>query len=113
MKKSIIYVSLFASTLLTVSACKEGGGNEPSLENSRSEGPRAQYTCSMHPEVISNVSGRCPKCGMDLIEKRTGSEVLPEKDIPSHAETPIETGTSIPKTASTDSAISSTKQNKQ
>ena len=28
------------------------------------------YTCSMHPEVKSNKPGKCPKCGMDLIEKK-------------------------------------------
>ena len=22
------------------------------------------YTCSMHPEVISDMPGKCPKCGM-------------------------------------------------
>ncbi len=27
------------------------------------------YTCSMHPEIISDNSGRCPKCGMMLIER--------------------------------------------
>lgn len=29
-----------------------------------------EYTCPMHPEVISNEPGNCPKCGMDL-EPRT------------------------------------------
>jgi hypothetical protein len=24
------------------------------------------YTCPMHPEVVSNRPGRCPKCGMKL-----------------------------------------------
>ena len=28
------------------------------------------YTCSMHPEVKSDKPGKCPKCGMDLIEKK-------------------------------------------
>ncbi|MEO7991335.1 MAG: heavy metal-binding domain-containing protein [Chryseolinea sp.] len=28
------------------------------------------YTCSMHPEVIANKPGKCPKCGMELIEKK-------------------------------------------
>jgi len=27
------------------------------------------YTCSMHPEVITNAPGQCPKCGMDLVKK--------------------------------------------
>src|SRR5687767_5295323 len=26
-----------------------------------------QYTCPMHPEVIKDAPGKCPKCGMDLI----------------------------------------------
>ena len=26
-----------------------------------------QYTCPMHPEVIKDAPGKCPKCGMDLV----------------------------------------------
>ncbi len=29
-----------------------------------------KYTCSMHPEVIMDAPGKCPKCGMNLIEKQ-------------------------------------------
>jgi hypothetical protein len=32
--------------------------------------PKVQYTCTMHPEVISNKPGKCPKCGMTLVEKK-------------------------------------------
>jgi len=28
------------------------------------------YTCPMHPEVTSDKPGQCPKCGMDLVEKK-------------------------------------------
>ncbi len=28
------------------------------------------YTCSMHPEITSDKPGKCPKCGMELIEKK-------------------------------------------
>ncbi|PYK76885.1 MAG: hypothetical protein DME37_13575, partial [Verrucomicrobia bacterium] len=28
-----------------------------------------QYTCVMHPEVIQDHPGRCPKCGMELVTK--------------------------------------------
>lgn len=27
------------------------------------------YTCKMHPEVLSDKPGKCPKCGMDLVKK--------------------------------------------
>lgn len=32
---------------------------------------KIEYTCSMHPEVISSSPGFCSKCGMKLIEKNT------------------------------------------
>ena len=28
-----------------------------------------QYTCPMHPEVITHKPGKCPKCGMTLVKK--------------------------------------------
>ena len=28
------------------------------------------YTCSMHPDVITDKPGKCPKCGMDLVKKQ-------------------------------------------
>ena len=29
-----------------------------------------KYTCSMHPEVVMDAPGNCPKCGMKLVEKQ-------------------------------------------
>ncbi|MEO5644405.1 MAG: heavy metal-binding domain-containing protein [Bacteroidia bacterium] len=28
------------------------------------------YDCPMHPEVLSSVPAKCPKCGMDLVKKK-------------------------------------------
>lgn len=33
----------------------------------------AKYSCSMHPEVVSNKPGKCSKCGMDLTKVKTYS----------------------------------------
>lgn len=27
------------------------------------------YTCSMHPEIKSDKPGKCPKCGMELVQQ--------------------------------------------
>ncbi len=29
-----------------------------------------KYTCTMHPEVVKDKPGNCPKCGMKLVEKK-------------------------------------------
>jgi predicted RNA-binding Zn-ribbon protein involved in translation (DUF1610 family) len=30
----------------------------------------AVYACPMHPEVTSTAPGKCPKCGMELVQRR-------------------------------------------
>jgi membrane fusion protein, copper/silver efflux system len=35
-----------------------------------------QYVCPMHPQVTSDQPGKCPICGMDLVEASTGSLML-------------------------------------
>ena len=30
----------------------------------------ASYTCPMHPDVVKDKPGTCPKCGMDLVKKK-------------------------------------------
>lgn len=41
---------------------------EPKAEGSGTDG-KAVYTCPMHPEVVSDRPGSCPKCGMVLHKK--------------------------------------------
>ncbi len=30
------------------------------------------YTCVMHPEIIRDKPGKCPKCGMKLVPRKQG-----------------------------------------
>ncbi len=39
------------------------------MTDSKPESAVKTYTCPMHPEVKSDMPGKCPKCGMDLVEK--------------------------------------------
>jgi len=47
---------------------KQSGGAAPEAGD-RHEG-LTYWTCPMHPEVVQQEPGRCPKCGMDLVEKK-------------------------------------------
>src|SRR5207245_3247494 len=33
-----------------------------------------QYTCVMHPEVVQDHPGKCPKCGMELVPMKKTSD---------------------------------------
>jgi len=37
------------------------------------------YTCPMHPEVLTDKPGKCPKCGMNLVKKEVAKKVEPKK----------------------------------
>lgn len=79
----LIMAALVAATLaglaVGASGCKEKTSSQSSEKTSsqssekastQSSGQAVKYTCSMHPEVVQDKPGNCPKCGMALTEKR-------------------------------------------
>ncbi len=46
------------------------GGDSMSMNQPTTQPASAAYTCPMHPEVISDKPGNCPKCGMALVPKK-------------------------------------------
>ena len=71
--KRILFLIAIGS--LTVFACKNSQNNSDSSSKdslsteSSQNAPKTEYTCPMHPEVVSDKPGTCPKCGMDLQAK--------------------------------------------
>jgi membrane fusion protein, copper/silver efflux system len=60
-----LMVVLAAAVMLT--ACEKKAAVK--TEAPAASGQAVVYTCPMHPEVISDKPGKCPKCGMDLVKK--------------------------------------------
>ena len=52
-----------------VSGCKSSCCAPQSKSEASSSKHAMQYYCPMHPEVVQSTAGKCPKCGMDLVEK--------------------------------------------
>ena len=48
---------------------QNGPSSKPHKSGDDNSSKKMQYTCSMHPEVVSDQPGKCPKCGMELVEK--------------------------------------------
>ena len=47
---------------------------------------KTQYTCPMHPEVVQDQPGTCPKCGMSLAPVGAESGTKNEYTCPMHPE---------------------------
>jgi len=79
MKHTIIACMLLAATVFA--ACNSGTSSEnkkdtiakTSTSDSSKMISAVKYTCTMHPEVISDTAGYCPKCGMEMVPVKNSS----------------------------------------
>jgi len=71
--KRIVSVLFIFSAFIFLTACS--GDAQPKKQNVVN---KQLYTCPMHPEIITDQPGQCPKCGMDLVPvKQTEPENIP------------------------------------
>ena len=70
--KTIKMFFAVAALLFTISFANAQTHPKDSTQKKMKTMPKKVYTCTMHPDVISDKPGKCPKCGMDLVEKKPG-----------------------------------------
>ncbi len=66
---SILVVTVISAITISCGGNKTKETSSEMKDTSSTVVAGVQYTCPMHPEVISDKPGSCPKCGMDLVKK--------------------------------------------
>ena len=70
MKKIVFIATILLSLGLVITACS-GNDNKAKTEQLAKD---EMYTCTMHNEVMSDKTGKCPKCGMALVKQKMTEE---------------------------------------
>jgi len=65
MKKLLIFFIVLTGTLTTFAQT----ARDTLPKGKADTATETVYICGMHPEVISDQPGNCPKCGMELLAK--------------------------------------------
>ena len=69
MMRKLIVILLVGFSLLGYSQV-----HEHAAHGAHEKASSSTYTCPMHPEIVSDKPGKCPLCGMDLVQKVAASE---------------------------------------
>jgi transcription initiation factor IIE alpha subunit len=96
MKKLIILVVAFLIGAPAIFAQDKAGKKDTTQHTS-------YYTCPMHADVVTDMPGKCPKCGMDLSlssKEEMKSKVAKTYTCPVHVDVSSDTAGTCPKCGS-------------
>ncbi|MEO6455811.1 MAG: heavy metal-binding domain-containing protein [Ginsengibacter sp.] len=97
--KSLKMLMIAALTILTISAFAQNKTiKKATISKQKSE--KVKYTCTMHPDVLMDEFGKCPKCGMDLTKstkEQMKMDVMKMYTCPMHPEVAMDKSGKCPK----------------
>ncbi len=64
--------------LMTVTSCNN---NKDPHAAHKDQIAKELYTCPMHPEIVRELPGKCPICGMDLVKKEADAKKIVEVEL--------------------------------
>ena len=79
MKNFFLTLLLVLNFTIVLNSCSNGNSNG----NGNTTEQLAQgetYSCTMHPEVMSEKPGNCPKCKMNLVKQKMTDEQIKMKE---------------------------------
>src|SRR5207247_9115785 len=86
MQQKRIFILISAIVLAISTSAKVGAidlnrpHGEHEHEKEKEKENRQKYTCPMHPEIIMDHPGNCPKCGMKLVLKKKATNAKAKND---------------------------------
>lgn len=69
MKKNINFSTVILIVFVCISFSNNMNAQAQNIKPATDQQSSKKYTCPMHPEVVTDKPGKCPKCGMSLVEK--------------------------------------------
>jgi Cu(I)/Ag(I) efflux system membrane fusion protein len=71
--KKFRFVILVSTMMFFAAACNSNSSRSDTKKSETEKSEQMKiaennYTCPMHPEVLSDQPGNCPKCGMELVK---------------------------------------------
>ncbi len=79
----LVLIILLTLTMLFVVSCNSSNGKKETVDKF---GKTQLWTCGMHPEVILEEPGQCPKCGMNLVPLKQNSRSIESDGHKKHSE---------------------------
>src|SRR5882724_7881382 len=81
-------ISIFIASAMMFAAIAKVGAIDPNRPTGEHEHnydheqeEKQKYTCPMHPEVITDHPGNCPKCGMKLVPMAENKRPTPNVQV--------------------------------